>query len=255
MAELVLDAYIPSKEEYDFYYYKFRTFMCADLSEKVRNQYRGAGAIIIPLAGSYWLRSSGSILDVDYEDEAWVGERNDTRSTAWCCSDKVFLRVALQLKYNPECKIVKDCKVVERAQWVFDSENGTIYSSEGKNRFFQSSAPIVTFGKKEYIWLNKKECERGVDKTMKLWSLKVLERAVPFSRKNYRGNNDFGKATELHAQIDRVAKEDCTEEELAMIVPVRMSDKDGYATAKPVLGKVKVKEDKKVEELPIEQDF
>ena len=61
---------------------------------------------------------------------------------------------------------------------------------------------------------------------MELWTLDLVERAVPFDKDGE--TNDFAKATELIAQCDRVLKENCTKEELDMIIPVEMSSEDNY---------------------------
>ena len=45
---------------------------------------------------------------------------------------------------------------------------------------------------------------------------------------------DFAKATELIAQCDRVLKENCTKEELDMIVPVEMRSEDDYEKTTPI---------------------
>ena len=67
---------------------------------------------------------------------------------------------------------------------------------------------------------------------MELWTLDLVETAVPFCK--YGETNDFAKVTELIAQCDRVLKENCTKEELDMIVPVEMSSEDNYEKTTPI---------------------
>ena len=99
----------------------------------------------------------------------------------------------------------------------------------------KGTAEIITFGGKEYIWLNKEDFKIGKAKTMLCWSLEALECAKPFSR-NYE-DKDFSDATEIHNQCKRIVLENCTEEEKAMLIPVKMSEEDNYESAQPLLSK------------------
>ena len=214
MTTLKLDAYIPSKGEYEKYFDKFRAFMSADLSEKAKEQnafcsssYNGKGW--------YPLRSalSGSASRV------FCGDING--SLGWINSHNfnAGMRVAFKVIYNPDSSLVKGCRTEKRTTLVYDEK-------KEKNFNVTSSAPIVKFGGKDCIWLNKEDCESGKSKEMELWTLDLIERAVPFDREGK--TDDFAKATELIAQCDRVLKENCTKEELKMIIPVKMSSEDNY---------------------------
>lgn len=221
MAELKLKAYIPSSDEYEKYFEKFRAFMSADVNEKAEDQ----GAYISDSyigKGFFPLRTPWS----SNSHELVYG--HPSGSLGWSYSDysDAGLRVAFNLIYNPKSCLVKGSTNEQRTTEVYD---------EGKVIKVTSIAPIITFGDKKCIWLNKKECEKGTAKTMECWTLDLVAKAVPFSREC--NHCDFAKAKELQEQCERVLTEGCTEEELVMLVPVEMSKEDYYQKATPILEK------------------
>jgi len=123
--------------------------------------------------------------------------------------------------------------VREQTSLVLDNKGKSEYTGDGKDKEITSKAPIVKFGGKECIWLNKEECENGKDKTMKLWTLELIDKAVPFDREG--NHNDWGKAIELQEQCERELVNGCTKEELDMLVTVKMSSVDGYEKVEPIL--------------------
>ena len=213
--------------------------MSADLSEKADEQgaYHGfrKGKGWYPLRSAMlsdspeiFIKERGRIVDrfplyspnsIAFGDE--FGELDWFSSTI----DRAGLRVAFKVIYNPNSSLVKGCRIEKRTTLVYDIKTG-------ENINVTSSAPIVKFGGKDCIWLNKEDCESGKSKEMELWTLDLVERAVPFDKK--MGTNDFAKATKLIAQCDRVLKENCTKEELDMIVPVEMSSEDNYEKTTPI---------------------
>ncbi len=233
MAEITLKAYIPGEEEYQECFKKFPAFMSAKLSERAKKEETFAYGN----NGYFPMRTSSHepnrIICVNY---------NGSRIPQIAKMPNAGLRVAMQVMYTPESSIVKSTKNLKRVSTLYGDQEVT------------NEAPIVTFGKNEYIWFNKEECEAGKDATMKLCSLNLLAKAVPFEKDMEKGDYaDFARATELQEQALQVATENCTEEELEMIVPVKMSDKDEYATAEPILPELKkeetVEEKKSVEGL------
>ena len=228
MTTLKLDAYIPSKGEYEKYFNKFRAFMSADLSEKAKKQGAFSDKSVFKGKGWYPLRSawSGSATRIFYGTDLGF-HIGDLPS-----GNHAGLRVAFKVIYNPDSSLVQGCRIEKRTTSVINVID--IYSLEidGNKINVTSSAPIVKFGGKDCIWLNKEDCESGKSKEMELWTLDLVERAVPFDKK--MGTNDFAKATELIAQCDRVLKENCTKEELDMIVPVEMSSEDNYEKTTPI---------------------
>ncbi len=135
------------------------------------------------------------------------------------------LRLSLHIVYNAESDIVKNHKQLSKKAIVWNKRTG-------KGEPVTSTAPVVVYGKKEYIWLNMEECEIDKAKTMELVSVKLLAKSAPFNRDT--NSSDFANAVELQKQCFDVATENCTEEELSMLVPVVMSDKDNYNTATPI---------------------
>ena len=147
MTTLKLDAYIPSKGEYEKYFNKFRAFMSADVSEKAKEQgaycdenYNGKGCL-------YPLRSALAITKVYYGYSAG--------RLTWDCSYdmRAGLRVAFKVIYNPDSSLVKGCRTEKRTTLVHD-----VYDEkEKKNIDVTSSAPIVKFwGGKIVYGLTKK---------------------------------------------------------------------------------------------------
>ncbi len=234
MAEIKLKAYPVSEMQQRKLKEKFRAYSSADLSERAAEE----GAWKSDFGTSWYYtrsaraKSSSYVLCV-YDD----GAPYDIGLTSGTDGG---LRVALQIAYNPECDIVKNCKEQTRTAKIW---NETL-TRVGK---VTSTAPIVAYGKNEYVWLNKEECEKGTAKTMELVSVKLLAKTVAFNKKEY--NNDFAKAVELQQQCLTVATEKCTEEEKTMLVEVVMSDKDNYNSAKPNLEKEEEKEEKTIDAL------
>ncbi len=225
MTTLKLDAYIPSKSEYKKYFDQFRAFMSADLSEKAMVQgafcssnYKGKGM--------YPLRSIDSFESGLVDGIIYCIYPSSTPIWVYSTTEHTGLRIAFKVKYNPNSKLVKDFRTEKRTTLVRDFTQGIDIN-------VTSSAPIVKFGGKDCIWLNKAYCEHGISKEMELWTLDLVEKAEPFDKdgKIY----DFAKATELIKQCDRVLKENCTKEELDMIVPVEMSSEDNYEKNNPYL--------------------
>lgn len=216
---LVEEAYLLSAEEYDLLKKKFPAFASAFVSDKAKAQ----GAYVdsdYEGKGHYPLRTAA-----DPYSLIFFGHSSGMRVFYSSSSNSAGLRVALQVIYNPECDVVKSCKNEKRTTLVCNENNG-------QDENVTSEAPIVIFGKIKYIWLNKEECEAGTAKTMQLVSLDLLERAVPLDINGF--HNDYALAEALRGQVNRIAKENCTKEELDMIVPVAMSKEDGYAKATPI---------------------
>ncbi len=101
-----------------------------------------------------------------------------------------------------------------------------------ETKVFSNTAPIFNFGGKDYVWFNQEKCENGKEPFMKLIMEKCYERAYPFNLAT--GSNDFAEATLFREQYDRLVTEGCSPAELEMIVPVLISQKDDYETAKPI---------------------
>ncbi len=212
--------YIPSASEYDAAREKYLAFMGAKLSEKARND--GAWASDDYKAGYFFLRSPLP----GYTVKVFYGSRSATR--IWRCTydTNAGLRVAFNLIYNPQCDLVKGCRMETRKALVWNSENG-------KDETVESTAPIIKFGKYDCIWLNKEECEaayaKGEKVAMQFWTLDLVAKAEPFAEKG--DHNDYAKAKKLRTQCKSLF----TEEELAKMVEVEMSSEDDYEKATPIL--------------------
>lgn len=163
----------------------------------------------------------------------YYGHDDGTRGWSDSRIANAGLRVAFQLIYNPESKLVKGCEEMEQESLVFEDENGPEYSGDGQQKKIKGKAPIVVFGGKKCIWLNKEECESGKDKTMKLWTLELIAKAEPISEKGT--HNRFAKARKLVNQCTDELLDGANNEEKAMLIKVHMSGKDDYNNVTPLL--------------------
>ncbi len=212
-------------------------FISANLSEKAE----GHGASILSLPGVRWyyfLRSA-CIEQENYKSDEVVGMSGYVAFMHMHVDiDNNGLRVAIQLKYNKDSAIFDSLHKVKQESLVDYGYLKNILTILGLQQIREKSVysissievcgevPCIVYGGKEYIWLNKEECESGLSKTMKCWSLELLNRAVPFDKKGK--NNDYSKAIELHKQCHNLVTENCTKEELDMLVKVKISDKEIY---------------------------
>ena len=75
-----------------------------------------------------------------------------------------------------------------RTSKVYDNPDLSIYFSKKTSKLAEetktSTAPIVKFGERPYIWLNKEECENGNQSLMQLVSEYGYNIAPPFDLKN-----------------------------------------------------------------------
>ena len=234
MADLLVDAYIISVDDFDEGWVKVHAFMGKEVSQKAHDN--GAWADDKPFfkgKGFYPLRN----ISFKSQKELCFGGHYGARD--WDESDTTAagLCVGVQLIYDPTADYAKSVEVSQTV-WV-DDFVGPLNTRDGKfeRKQVTSTADIVTFGGKEYVWLNKAECEIGDEVTMRLQSLNLEECAKRIDEN--RITNDYGGdgAKALRDQCQLVVTEGCTEEELAMIVRVRLSEDDGYANATPVFTK------------------
>jgi len=223
--ELVLKAYIPSAMEYKKYFKKFRAIMGAKLSIKAKehkawecDKYCDKGYFLMrtPLVDStshIAVGGGGGVLcwDLSY------------RTTAG-------LRVAFRLKYDTKSSVVKSCRMLKQTSLVYENNEQCEAVEKGKKYEVTSAVPIIIFGGKECIWLNKEECENGQNETMELWTLELLDCAKPFYK-----DNDFGNAIELQKQCYKELTIGCNDEELNMVVGVKMSKEDNYEKVEPII--------------------
>ena len=120
MTTLKLDAYIPSKGEYEKYFDKFHAFMSADVSEKVKKQddfydyanYEGKGwySLRSPWSGSGFVKVG--IYAGDISGNLSWGDYQSGRDGV--------LRVAFKVIYNPNSSLVKGCRTEKRTTLVYD---------------------------------------------------------------------------------------------------------------------------------------
>lgn len=240
MSVLKLDAYIPSCSEYIKYQKKFPAFMSANLTKTAIKQGLKPNKFY---KGKRWfpLRSIQS----KETKRIWLGSSNGNLSSNYSHIHNTGLRIAFNIKYNPENSIVKNCKLQKRTTNILN------YSLEVDENI-TSVAPIVKFGKHDCIWLNKEDCECGKANFMELWTLDLVEKALPFSKVNEEP--DFKNAHNLIEQCEIALKMNCTKQELDMIIPTEFNSEDCYEKANPILNLEKDKnKDSNIENNEIEK--
>lgn len=220
MAVIKAKAYIPGAREQDLLFGRYPAFASADVSEKAKEQdvYRDYSN-----KGVYYLRTTlpwKSSTPVDFVSS------DGSHLIDMSLNYVPGLRVGLSLNYIPQSEIVSNCKKIKRTAWVYNETAGEDITKLSKKE--TSKAPVVTYGGIEYIWLNKKECEKGESAVMQLISVDILCKAEPFTAKGNK--SDYATAVDLRAQCEKVAFENATEEEKAMVAEVIMSSNDGYKT-------------------------
>lgn len=99
--------------------------------------------------------------------------------------------------------------------------------------FYTSEAPVFMFGNRPCLWLNKAEVLKKIDKTMLCWSLEILDVAKPIDSLN--AHCDYGKAEETQKQYNTLLKDNCSKEELELLIPVKLTSQDNYQNATPIL--------------------
>jgi len=129
------------------------------------------------------------------------------------------LRVGMHIEYDENSDVVKSVRDVKRKAIIWDRK------TKSKKKLF-GKAPVVTFGKIDYIWMNKEDCDAGLSKTMDLISLELITKAVQFNDAEW--NNNYNEAVRLRNQSEFVALFNCTAEERKMVVPVKMSSSDNF---------------------------
>ena len=219
MKEITAYAYIPSVEEFDECWRKFPAFLGKRLSEKAEAQGAYANDEEFEGKGYYPLRNfcpiSSTLL--------CFGGHYAARDWDDCNTTEAGLCVALQVVYDPTKDYAQSAKATQTSV-IYDFGEPLNTRSDVQERAEESTADIIKFGGKFYIWTNKAECESGQDVTMKLIGVFLEERVTVL-------DNDFGSDTSkpLRDQCHDVATEGCTDEERKMIVKMKFDDEDGYA--------------------------
>lgn len=212
---------------------KFPAFLCASSSGKKISAYSHP----IFKTGYYFTRNPFPGTADEIKCVYYLGNISRSLSN----SNNSGLRVSLQTIYNPESKLVKTCKKV--------SKTATIWN-DAKSFSITSVAPIVIFGRQQYIWLNKKECENGKEPTMRLVSLDLVAKANAFDKKGK--TNDYGsdavKSLRQQCEEEALGKgcENLSGEERSMLVKVRLTEKDKYENANPIFYKEMAKEPERI---------
>lgn len=218
MKTLLLDAFIPSKEEYQKYKYKFPAFMKPKLS-KNKNWFN-----VDPqnkqINGWFILRSSSKKsheLLICSGDE--IREFNYTNHSRYT----VGLRIAFKLKYNPNSSIFKSIQYKSSSIYIYEEKTN-------KEKKIINTAPILTFGKHECIWLNKEECENELNDIMDLWTLDLVDNVFYYDFEEQHIDS-FEKAKDLIQACNNILKQNCSQEELDMLLKVKLNKKDDFEHA------------------------
>lgn len=227
MTTIRTNAYIPSASEFDFIRKKFPAFAAAQVSQKAKIQGASVGKTGF---GNYQLRTA-----FGDKFKTWHAHSTGCRCTLEHPDLPDGLRVCLKLLYAPQSAVVGTCEDLTQTYTIYDNKIDctAMVGEHGEEVSVTSTAPIITFASQKYIWLNKEDCENGTSNIMDCISLELLEKAMLIDEN--RQHNDYGKATKLHDQCERVAFESATDEERNLVVEVMMSSEDNYDVVSPVL--------------------
>lgn len=151
------------------------------------------------------------------------------------------VRPAIRISYSEKSRLVRDMNFMKRTSLVRVNDDKSIELNYGiEDSIYPrvevtSEAPIIMFGNKTYIWLNREECERRQENIMRLLSEQGHDMALPFDCDQNRQSTDLADALPLLMQYDQVAYGDCTDEELRLAVHYELSNTDDYETEDRVL--------------------
>ena len=126
--------------------------------------------------------------------------------------------------------------LIRRNSWIrINSDNSIELNYNIKDEDYPrievtSTAPIVMFGGKRYIWLNREECQQGQTDIMNLLSEYGHDMALPFDCDLKRQSTDLADALPLLIQYDQVAFGECKENELELVIPYLLSSEDDYSS-------------------------
>lgn len=239
MSTIKAKAYLPSVKDITTISKKFPAFISSLMSDNAQEQRVTRIAKLATIIdkteakrdvkqhhmGQYFLRTPY------FSDSVVAVEKGGTKIVN-PSAEAEGLRVGISIVYNPDSAAAKSCRMITRTVvWSY----GRFENKE------TSTAPIITFAGKEYVWINKEECESGKAQVMSCISLDLLAKAEPYYKEEKKKvlffhvskdksvrHNDYAKAEELRAQCERVAFENASEEEKAMVVEVEMSSQDLY---------------------------
>lgn len=219
MKSIILDSFIPSKEEYQMYKYKYPAFMNPKLSIKKTNWF-GVDSQNTPKYGWFILRSSSKsshkLLICSGDETADFDYKNQSKYT-------IGLRIAFKLKYNPYSTVFKTLHEESSSIFIHDEK-------KNKEKEIVNTAPIIIFGGNECIWLNKEECENEQNDIMDLWTLDLVDSVFYYDFEEQHIDS-FEKAKDLIQDCSKILKQNCSKEELDMLVKVKINEKDNYEHA------------------------
>ena len=144
------------------------------------------------------------------------------------------VRPSLRILYNEKSWLVRNMNLEKRTSLVRVNEDKSIYLNYGieddiyPRAEVTSEAPIVMFGEKTYIWLNREKCEMGKEMIMRLLSEKGHDMALPFDCNQNRQSTDLADALPLLIQYDQVAYEFCADHESELAYPFILTSSDNY---------------------------
>lgn len=144
------------------------------------------------------------------------------------------VRPAIRLRYDKKSWVVQNMNLERRTSFVRVNTDDRIeldYNIEDSmypTAEVTSEAPIVMFGGKTYIWLNREECGRGKENVMRLLCEFGYDMALPFDCDQNRQSTDLADALPLLMQYDQVAYGTCTDCELGEAYPFILTSRDDY---------------------------
>ncbi len=212
---------------------QFPAFTCAELDKKAvkENAFklrdkngRFFGWCLTPSVSTQDFSQDNAIINGFYKDNAVFHISHDGGISPYMASFKGYgLRVSIHLKYMSDSKVTKSC--VNKTLTNNICTHAINYNPG--NSFpltITSTAPVVMFGKREYLWLNRNECETNQEDFMDLVSLKIIAKAKGYKK----GEFNFADNKKLQRQCVEKALQDSDEEELPLVMKGFLFEQENY---------------------------
>lgn len=141
------------------------------------------------------------------------------------------LRVVTFMVYDSKSDLVKNVKVADAEAEMVDGDT---------RRVVRGLKNLVSINGRDYVWLNRKECESKKSMVMVLTNDKADTRAIPFCDgmpQPYGKNphNKYDMAVGLRQQAEDYVLQDLPPELHAMVITMKRSESDKFETFKPAL--------------------
>ena len=141
------------------------------------------------------------------------------------------LRVVTFMVYDPKSDLVRNVKVADAEAEMKDFD---------KRRVVRGLKNLVSINGRDFVWLNRKECESKKCVVMALTNDRADTRAIPFcdgmpQPNGVKLHNKYDMAVGIRQQAEAYVTQDLQPELLAMVVTMKRSESDNFESFVPAL--------------------